>query len=145
MPHEGHDIAVADAHVLLVEDNPVNTLVAEAALKQLGLRVTAVDSGEAALVWLNKHRTDTIFMDCEMPGLDGIQTTRQIRALERTTGCDAIPIIAMTANGRDTYEQRCIPAGMNDYLSKPFGPEALRAVVARQVRRARQPESAAAG
>jgi signal transduction histidine kinase/ActR/RegA family two-component response regulator len=130
------------AHVLIVEDNPVNTIVAEAALKRLGLHVTAVDSGEAALAWLGKHHADAIFMDCEMPGLDGIQTTRQIRALERAAGHDGVPIIAMTANGRDTYEERCVPAGMNDYLSKPFGPEALKAVVMRQLGRTLKQENA---
>jgi signal transduction histidine kinase/AmiR/NasT family two-component response regulator len=130
------------AQVLLVEDNPVNTIVAEAALKRLGLHVTAVDSGEAALAWLGKHRADVVFMDCEMPGLDGIQTTRQIRALERAAGKDGVPIIAMTANGQDTYEERCVPAGMNDYLGKPFGPEALKAVVMRQLGRTFKQENA---
>jgi signal transduction histidine kinase len=104
-------------------------------------RVSA-DPVEAALAWLRQHRADTIFMDCEMPGLDGIETTRRIRALERDAGLVPAPIIAMTANGRDTYEERCLPAGMNDYLSKPFGPEALREIVMRQLGHLRKPERA---
>jgi signal transduction histidine kinase/AmiR/NasT family two-component response regulator len=140
---EAARVAALNAHVLLVEDNPVNTIVAEAALRKLGLHVTAVESGEAALHWLGLHRADTIFMDCEMPGLDGIQTTRRIRALERAAGQEPAPIIAMTANGLDTYQERCVPAGMNDYLGKPFGPEALRAVVMRQMGRVARREKAA--
>jgi len=103
-------------------------------LKQLGLHVTSVDSGDAALAWLGKHRADLIFMDCEMPGMDGIQTTLQIRAREREAGVNKpTPIIAMTANGQDTYRDRCVPAGMNDYLSKPFDAASLSDAVLRQL------------
>lgn len=133
-----------DKRVLLVEDNPVNTLVAEAALKKLGLHVTALDGGESALKWLRSNRADLVLMDCEMPGLDGIQTTRRIRVQERMAGHPPVPIVAMTANGLDTYEERCVPAGMNDYLSKPFGQEALRDVILRQMSPASTMEPVAA-
>ncbi|MFT3858628.1 MAG: ATP-binding protein [Aquabacterium sp.] len=130
--HRASPQASCGIHVLLVEDNPVNTIVAEAALSHLGLDVSTVDSGEAALAWLQVHRADVVLMDCEMPGMDGIQTTCLIRAREREAGRPPVPIIAMTANGRDTYEERCVPAGMNDYLSKPFDAAELEAVVMRQ-------------
>ena len=71
------------------------------------------DAG-AALGWLEAHPrgADVVFLDIQMPGLDGIQTTRRIRAFERSMGKEPVPIVAMTANGRDTYEERCVPAGI---------------------------------
>lgn len=117
------------SHVLLVDDNPVNTLVAEAELRLLGLDVNTASSGQSALDWLEHHRTDLILMDCEMPGMDGVAATQAIRSRERRLGHQPVPIVALTANGRDAYEQRCQPAGMNDYLAKPFDRADLRAVV----------------
>lgn len=117
------------SHVLLVDDNPVNTLVAEAELRLLGLDVNTASSGQSALDWLEHHRTDLILMDCEMPGMDGVAATQTIRSRERRLGHQPVPIVALTANGRDAYEQRCQPAGMNDYLAKPFDRADLRAVV----------------
>ncbi|MEY4764530.1 MAG: hypothetical protein RI907_1203 [Pseudomonadota bacterium] len=121
-------------HVLLVDDNPVNTLVAEAELRRLGMQVTSVDSGAAALAWLSRQRPDLILMDCEMPEMDGIEATRQIRAAERQEGRSAVPIVALTANGLDTFNERCVPAGMNDFLSKPFEREDLCSVLKRQLK-----------
>jgi two-component system, sensor histidine kinase len=121
-------------HALLVDDNPVNLLVADAALQCLGVKVTAVDSGQAALDWLASHRPDVILMDCEMPGMDGIETTRQIRQRERRDGHAATPIVAVTGNGHEDYVARCVPAGMNDFLGKPFDPPELLAVLQRQLK-----------
>jgi len=105
--------------VLLVDDNPVNLLVADAALQSLGARVVAVDSGQAALDWLVNHQPDVILMDCEMPAMDGLETTRQI--------------VAVTGNGHEDHLARCVPAGMNDFLGKPFDPSQLREVLQRQL------------
>jgi len=119
--------------VLLVDDNPVNLLVADAALQSLGARVVAVDSGQAALDWLVNHQPDVILMDCEMPGMDGLETTRQIRLRERRDGRMATPIVAVTGNGHEDHLARCVPAGMNDFLGKPFDPSQLREVLQRQL------------
>ncbi len=135
-PGKRSDAGHAPPHVLLVDDNPVNTIVAEAELHLLGLRVSTFESAQAALDWLTCETPDLILMDCEMPVLDGVSATRQIRAREKAAGQPPVPIIALTANGRDTYEQRCRPAGMNDYLSKPFERADLHAVVTRQLARA---------
>lgn len=125
----------ARPHVLLVDDNLVNTIVAEAELMALGLDVTTATSAQAALDWLNDNRPDLILIDCEMPVMDGFAATREIRAREAATGRPGVPIIALTANGRDTYESRCRPAGMNDYLGKPFERAELRDVVMRHLSR----------
>ena len=123
----------ARPHVLLVDDNLVNTIVAEAELMALGLDVTTASSALAALDWLSDNRPDLILMDCEMPVMDGIAATREIRVREAATGRPCVPIIALTANGRDTYDSRCRSAGMNDYLGKPFERSELRAVVMRHM------------
>jgi signal transduction histidine kinase/ActR/RegA family two-component response regulator len=126
-------------HVLLVEDNPVNTIVAEAILRKMGVEVTAVEHGEAALAWLETHQADLILMDCEMPGLDGMQVTRQIRLREKMQRLWPTPVIAMTANGHDTYVRHGIPAGMSDYISKPFDEATLRTTMLRQLNNSRTP------
>jgi two-component system, sensor histidine kinase len=122
----------SSCQVLLVEDNPVNALVAEAELARLGIEVTTVCSGTEALTQLSKHPYGLVLMDCEMPGMDGIEATRRIREMERRAGRTACRIVALTANGRDMYEERGIPAGMDDYLSKPFNSEELEQVIRRQ-------------
>lgn len=137
----GDATAQGKSHVLIVDDNPVNTIVAEAELRALGLDVSTTQSGQEALDWLAHHTPDLILMDCEMPIMDGITATRHIRAKEASSGMPAIPIIALTANGREAYDTRCQPAGMNDYLSKPFDRADLRAIVFRHMRQARAGES----
>jgi signal transduction histidine kinase/ActR/RegA family two-component response regulator len=121
------------AHVLLVEDNPVNALVAEAELQRLGITVTVLNNGRQALEWLEHQPTDLVLMDCEMPEMDGIEATLRIRERERTSGRPPITIVALTANGLDTYVQRCVTAGMNDHLPKPFRPEDLERTLARHL------------
>ncbi|MGH6646229.1 ATP-binding protein [Aquabacterium sp.] len=106
--------------VLLVEDNPINALVAEASLKQSGLLVVLAEDGHKALRWLQDHQPDLVLMDCQMPGMDGYETTRQIRALERQQARSRVPIVALTANVLPEERQRCLDAGMDDHLPKPF-------------------------
>jgi signal transduction histidine kinase/ActR/RegA family two-component response regulator len=120
--------------VLLVEDNPVNALVAEAELQRLGVQVTVLTNGRQALDWLATEPTDLVLMDCEMPEMDGIEATRRIRERERATGRRPVTIVALTANGLDTYAERCVAAGMNDHLSKPFRPEELEQTLSRHLR-----------
>jgi len=108
--------------VLVVEDNPVNQSVAEHMLKRLGFVPVTVDSGIQALELIQKKTFPIILMDCQMPELDGYETTRRIRELEKTgESILEIPhrIIAMTANTMDEDQQKCLDAGMDDYLSKP--------------------------
>jgi CheY-like chemotaxis protein/HPt (histidine-containing phosphotransfer) domain-containing protein len=110
--------------VLLVEDNSVNRRLAQIVLARRGHAVTAVDSGGAALEALRHGRFDLILMDVQMPGMDGIDTTRAIRESEQRRG-GHVPIIALTAHAMATDRERCLSAGMDGYLVKPIQPAAL--------------------
>lgn len=107
--------------VLVVEDNPVNQSVALHILKELGYQGIAVDNGLEAIAMLNRTHFPIIFMDCQMPELDGYETTRRIREME-SSGSDSSRsrIIAMTANAMEGDRERCLAAGMDDYVSKPI-------------------------
>ncbi len=115
--------------LLLVEDNPVNQLVAQGLLQRLGLAVESVVNGREALQALAQAPAEQpytlILMDCLMPDLDGYETSRQIRAGGAGDRYRDIPIIAMTANARFGNREQCLAAGMNDYLTKPIDPPAL--------------------
>ena len=106
--------------VLLVEDNPINALVADAALKQFGLTVVLAEDGHKALRWMQDHQPDLVLMDCQMPGMDGFETTQHIRALEQQQARPRVAIVALTANVLPEERQRCLDAGMDDHLPKPF-------------------------
>lgn len=108
--------------ILVVEDNSVNQSVAEHMLKRLGFQAVMADSGIEALELIRKRSFPIILMDCQMPELDGYETTRRIRAMEKAGESNLdMPhrIIAMTANTMDEDQQKCLDAGMDDYLSKP--------------------------
>jgi CheY-like chemotaxis protein len=106
--------------VLLVDDNPVNVIVAQAELELLGLRVEVATNGQLALDWLARHEADLILMDCHMPEMDGYTATRHIRETEARQQRPAVPIVALTATTQDEELLKCKAAGMNDYLCKPF-------------------------
>jgi len=106
--------------VLLVEDNPVNQELAQAMLRELGVETVSAWTGEEALVKLAVDRFEVVLMDCQMPKLDGYQTTRRVREWERRAGRDRTPIIAVTANALSGDAAKCFQAGMDLYLSKPF-------------------------
>jgi len=110
--------------VLLVEDNSVNRRLAQIVLGRYGHTITAVDSGDAALQALQHGRFDLVLMDVQMPGLDGIDTTRAIRQAEQRGGRH-VPIIALTAHAMAGDRERCLGAGMDGYLVKPIRPAAL--------------------
>jgi len=108
----------------VVEDNATNQLVIEGLLRTLGITVDLAGNGQealAALQGVSNH--DLVFMDCQMPVLDGYQATVKIRSKQAGITNIAIPIIAMTANAMAGDKQKCLDSGMNDYLSKPLEPE----------------------
>ncbi len=109
--------------ILVVEDNLVNQLIAEEVLTQFGAQVTLAENGKVALQKINKENDyAVILMDIQMPEMDGYETTKRIR--EHLNFKD-LPIIAMTANAMPDDKQRCIEAGMNDHIPKPFEPDAV--------------------
>jgi CheY-like chemotaxis protein/two-component sensor histidine kinase len=106
--------------VLLVEDNPVNLMVGQRLLGVLGTDCDAAGNGEEALLRMSASRYDLVLMDCQMPVMDGYTATRRWRELERDAGDGRhLPIIAMTANAMAGDRQKCLDAGMDDYLAKP--------------------------
>jgi signal transduction histidine kinase/ActR/RegA family two-component response regulator len=117
--------------VLLVEDNPVNVLVAQAELEQLGLTVVTAENGIKALEWLERHHVDLVLMDCHMPEMDGFEATRQIRAREVSQGALAVPVVALTASTLAEDRKQCLDAGMNDHLAKPYKVPELARIVQR--------------
>lgn len=116
--------------VLLAEDNPVNQEVARTFLTRLGLRVDIANNGAEVLAMTVARRYDLILMDCQMPVMDGYQTTAAIR--QRETGASGrLPIIALTANAMEGERCKCLAAGMDDYLSKPYSRAQLETTLAR--------------
>jgi PAS domain S-box-containing protein len=115
--------------VLLAEDNEVNQKIARRILEKLGATVTVVDTGQAAIDYLSSSSVDAILMDCQMPILDGYEATRRIRQGAAGREAVSLPIIAVTAHALAGDRERCLAAGMNDYLTKPFNPEALRSML----------------
>ncbi|MFT7170531.1 MAG: CheY-like chemotaxis protein, partial [Paracoccaceae bacterium] len=117
--------------VLVVEDNPVNQLVARRMLERLGCTVVTVANGQEA-VDASAHKTfDVLFMDCQMPVMDGYAATRAIRERESRLGVAPVPIVAMTANALQSDQAKCLAAGMNAYLTKPVLTDDLAAALQR--------------
>jgi len=104
----------SDVSVLVAEDNPVNQVVLEAMLEELGCQVTLADDGGEALVAMTGTDFDMVFMDCQMPEMDGLEAT----SAARRQGVE-VPIVAITANALYGDRERCIESGMNDYVTKP--------------------------
>jgi signal transduction histidine kinase/HPt (histidine-containing phosphotransfer) domain-containing protein len=114
------------ARVLLAEDNEINRTVAEALLSRMGLQTEIAQDGREAVSMASTHRYAAILMDCQMPELDGYEATRRIREAERGRHT---PIIAMTAHSMPGDRDRCLAAGMDDYLAKPVRAKALDGVI----------------
>ena len=118
-------VQASNNRILVVEDNMVNQIVATEILEQAGYVVETADNGQEALDRLESGGISLILMDCQMPVLDGFEAATQIRLNEKANGQSAIPIVALTANALKGDRERCIEAGMNDYITKPIDPEGL--------------------
>jgi signal transduction histidine kinase/DNA-binding response OmpR family regulator len=116
------------ARILVTEDNPVNQRVAAGLLTRRGHDVTIAANGEEALALIRRNAFDVVLMDLQMPVMDGFVATAAIRARERTSG-GHLRIVAMTAHAMKSDRERCLQAGMDGYLSKPFEPQTLFAAV----------------
>jgi CheY-like chemotaxis protein len=126
-PHREHELEAPAAlapplvvlKVLLAEDNEVNQRIALAMLKRLGHRALLVPNGQAAVDQTERETFDVVLMDVQMPELSGLDAATMIRRRERYTG-QSLRIIALTAHAMEGDKERCLAAGMNDYLSKPL-------------------------
>lgn len=121
--NESSNIDNTTIQILITEDNMVNQMVAEGMLESLGFYVACADNGQEAIEHIEDSHYDLILMDCQMPVMDGYEATRTIR--KRTDELANIPIIALTANAMEGDAEKCFAAGMDDYVTKPFEPEAL--------------------
>ncbi|OQS21715.1 response regulator [Chromobacterium violaceum] len=139
---DGHDQPRLAGRVLLVEDNLVNQELATAMLRNLGCEVELARNGEEALRLCEAGGFDLALMDCEMPVMDGWQATGAIRARERPGGA-RLTIVALTANAGLGERERCLQAGMDDYLSKPFTQNELGAVLSRWLSPGEEAEASA--
>ena len=124
--HSIRDMEKNNIRILIAEDNKVNQLVAKKMLQQLGFSADIVENGLEAVNAIKDKNYDLIFMDVQMPEMDGITATRKIRAMRIAEHADTkLPIVAMTANIMDKDKEDCLKAGMDDYLSKPITPGTL--------------------
>ncbi|HEY3381210.1 MAG TPA: response regulator [Vicinamibacterales bacterium] len=126
------------ATVILAEDNEVNQEFAAEVLAELGYQCIRVRNGRDALEAAQRDGADIVLMDCQMPEMDGYEASRQIRAWEASTGRPRMPIVALTAHAMSGDRDRCLQAGMDDYLSKPLEPERLADAVSKWVVRPAQ-------
>jgi CheY-like chemotaxis protein/HPt (histidine-containing phosphotransfer) domain-containing protein len=119
----------ATVRILVAEDNAINQLVAIKLLDKLGYHADAVANGQEAITSLRTMPYDLVLMDCQMPEMDGFEATRAIRGGSSGVPNPQVPIIAMTANAMDGDKERCLDAGMSDYLSKPVQLHGLAAML----------------
>ena len=126
--------------ILLAEDNAINQKVALKMFEKLGYRADAVSNGLEAVKAAEQRPYDLIFMDVQMPEMDGFEATAAIRALEKKLGRSQTPVIAMTAHAMKGDRERCLEHGMNDYVSKPVQPDALLEAIERRLAEKPEPD-----
>jgi signal transduction histidine kinase/CheY-like chemotaxis protein len=129
VPAEGPPPRGANGRLLVVEDNEVNQIVAVGILEHLGYAVDVADHGVAALAAMDEHTYDAVLMDCHMPVMDGFAAVAEIR--RREGDGPRTPVIALTADAAQGYRDRCLAAGMDDYVAKPVSPAAVAAALSR--------------
>jgi CheY-like chemotaxis protein len=117
--------------VMVVEDDPINMMLITEVLRKMGFNILKAENGKKALEILPQHHPELIFMDVNMPELDGFATTRLIRQMPEPYR--SIPIIALTADAMQGDKERCIDAGMNSYISKPFRLEEIESALKNKV------------
>ena len=126
-------VAASEARVLLVEDNALNQAICAAMLKSLGLNTDIANDGAEAVAKAESNHYDLILMDCQMPVMDGFAATARIRAHEAGSAAPRTPIVALTANAMQGDRERCLAAGMDDYLTKPYTLSGLRSMLSRRL------------
>ena len=110
-------------HILVADDNEINQIVASEVLAEVGLSCDIVNDGREAVAAVFAKEYDAVLMDCQMPGMDGFEATREIRRREQSAHSEGrmpIPIVALTANAMSGDQERCLAAGMNAYVTKPL-------------------------
>ena len=118
--------------ILLVEDNVLNQKIVVFHLRKYDYEIIAVTNWRDAMEQIKNNKPDLILMDIMLPEKNGYEITGDIREYEKNSGCEkVIPIVALTANTLDNDLQKCLDAGMNDYLSKPFSSEDLQVMIAK--------------
>jgi signal transduction histidine kinase/CheY-like chemotaxis protein len=129
-PPQSQSASIEGARVLVVEDDPVNSMLACEVLQGAHAHAAAVESGESALAYLREHPVDLILMDFRMPGMDGLEATRRIRSGEAGPEARLLPVLGLTANAYLEDREQCLEAGMSDVLTKPIESRALVRAVA---------------
>lgn len=118
-----------ELNILLAEDNRINQRIAMLTFRQMGLSIDIASNGQEALDMFRQNNYDLIMMDMQMPVMDGLEATRQIRTFEKETmPAHRVYIIALTANAIYERKEECIQAGMDDFMEKPFQERTLRAL-----------------
>ncbi len=128
-PNQNKTTFIESPRILLAEDNIVNQKVAEQMLLNLGCTIDIAGSGKEALEAVEQQNYDLVFMDCMMPEMDGYQATAEIRLLQNNGKLPNFPIIALTANAIEGDREKCLTAGMDDYIAKPFRTESLLRII----------------
>lgn len=127
---DGNEDLKLDAKILMVEDNPINQMVAQKMLEKIGLKATIANNGIEALQCLDQQSFDLVLMDCQMPEMDGFDATREIRKLDiKALDQKHLPVVAMTANVMSGDRERCLEVGMDDYIGKPVQRDQLATVL----------------
>ncbi len=131
----GASLAVFEGRILVVEDEPTNRMIMRALLTKLGATVRLAEDGEQGVAAIMREAPDLVLMDCRMPVLDGYAATERLRTWERETQRPPVPIVALTAAAFDEDRERCLGAGMDDFLVKPVMIQALKGVLERWLSR----------
>ena len=129
--------------ILLVEDYEPNVLVATMIFKNFGYRYEVAHNGQEAIERFSPGKYSIVLMDVEMPVMDGYETTRHIRGFEKAKAATPGAIIAMTAHAMKGDREKCIAAGMDDYIAKPFNPHQLQAILIKHLGKSGSPKAAA--